>query len=444
MRTGPPTDWYHVRAWVKVTGKLPSSDGVPPEEPNWATDATWLGPGGFRQNLAGALAIFMPKEPGYVGNGALPGPYGPNGELLSYRPAIRVDIDGLNVVLRYPGAGVTISMTDVFPYSGSGGYLWPVGDWVCLEVAVGNVNAAAGTGSVKFWVQGKLKWDSDFGPPNYGLPGVGPPVGFAFGSMSEYGGLGTPSFVWPFLGTLQYHAPFQERYEDRRWGLSASWARIAEADGPIGCHTRGGVPPDEIPDPDAMRCTSADAYAGADVIAGECGRIICSTQGKTRESWETVGAGFPAAKSFWYSWTAPRNGNFIFRTRGSEVFNELSVHRHTGATPPPLVASSDSDDWDPTASTSAAVEFLAEAGVEYRIRVASGLDGWIVLDFGPPKHLVQDDGWSIDSSRDTRERVFVVGPESGVAVEDDQVAASPTGAGTQPTMQPIVFGDSLS
>jgi hypothetical protein len=447
----PIGSWYHVRAWIKVDGSFPLLDGMHPPQKNWAFDQSQPPdePGSWQVALDGALAILFPKEPGYLGSGALEGPYGASGELLDWRPGVFLTIGGYYyngspaLFLYYPGHADVVNLYEVFPFDDEAGGAWPIGEWVCAELAVGDVNPETGTGKIKLWINGVLLKDQEWGPElYYGLPGLGAPIGFAYGSMSQYGGLGTPAMPFPFLGTLLYNASFNERFTDRRYGMEARWARIATADGPIGCHTRGDVPPEETPDPDALLCKSADDYTGADVIAGECGRIICTTKGKTRESWETTGAGFSSAKSIWYAWTAPRSGNFIFRTRGSEVFNELSIHRHTGATPPPLVGRAVSDDWDPTASTSAAVEFAAEQGVEYRIRVASALDGWVVLDFGPPKHLVQDDGWSInDSERETRFRVDVVGTVSGLAVQDDQVAGSPTGAGTDPTMEPIVFGE---
>jgi hypothetical protein len=170
---------------------------------------------------------------------------------------------------------------------------------------------------------------------------------------------------------------------------------------------------------------------------------MCYTLGLSRESWETFGAGFPSDLSNWFRWVAPRDGRFIFRTRGSQVFNEVSVHRYTPTTPPPLLPDgfSDEDLWDPTAATSAAVEVAVEKGVEYAIRVASSSNGWIVLDWGPAKPLVQDDGWSVDDSRPTRERVPAVGPASGFAIQDSQVATGADGSGTQPTMDGIVFGE---
>jgi hypothetical protein len=144
----------------------------------------------------------------------------------------------------------------------------------------------------------------------------------------------------------------------------------------------------------------------------------------------------------WFRWVAPRDGRFLWRTLGSEVFNEVSVYRHTGTTPPPLIAFSDTDLWASAAAISSAVEVLVEKDVEYSIRVASASDGWIVLDHGPPKPVIQDDGWSInESERATRSRVSAVGVVSGLAVEDDQVAAASNGAGADPTLDGVELGD---
>jgi hypothetical protein len=65
-----------------------------------------------------------------------------------------------------------------------------------------------------------------------------------------------------------------------------------------------------------------------------------------------------------------------------------------------------------------------------------------VLDHGPPKQLLMDDGWSInESERVTRERVAAVGPISGLAVQDDQIAAAANGAGADPTLDGVLFGE---
>ncbi len=436
-RVEGPTTWYHVRAWVKATGSIPQLDGYDPSWANWSFDETWPG---YAIQLT-PLAIVMPNPAQW--------PYDSDDE----GQWVSISIGGYTynleptLLFRYPNA---IELVNLYGFPGAtvNGAV-PVGDWACYEIAVGNIDAVAGTGTSRLWFNGKLARDVDWDFSGQGTPGIfprgpGDPTGFFFGSGPDI--YTAPPWTVP-PGPSRYDGPhgwnpFQERYPDRRWGLSAQFARIAAADGPIGCLTRGGVPPDEAPDPDALRCHANDDYANAHLLQGECGRAICLTKARTRESWETSGAGFPSEKSFWYAWVAPRSDRFIFRTRGSEVFNELSIHRHTGATPPPLVAMAEDDPWDPDASTSSAVEVAVEEGVEYRIRVASALDGWTVLDFGPAKPIVNDDGWSInEGERATRTRVEAFELVAGLAVQDDQVAAASNGAGALATMDPILFGE---
>ena len=87
--------------------------------------------------------------------------------------------------------------------------------------------------------------------------------------------------------------------------------------------------------------------------------------------------------------------------------------------------------------------YTTPGGSGYRIRVASDSDGWIVVDWGPALGIVQDDGWSVaeEEDRETLSRVDAVGPASGFAVQDSQVAINPSGAGTEATLGAVVFGD---
>ncbi|MBA3584953.1 MAG: hypothetical protein H0W36_10590, partial [Gemmatimonadetes bacterium] len=274
----------------------------------------------------------------------------------------------------------------------------------------------------KAWVNDVLVYDEPWTVTGY-TEGFSPIRGFTFGNWSG-----------------ELFGPIGDNPD-----MSIDFARIAWADGPIGCGSRAGLPPEEpAPDPDALHCdVLSDNYATARLLAGECGRAICRTDAMGRESWETYAAGFPSELSLWYRWIAPRAGRFIFRTRGSEVFNEVSVYRHTGATPPPLLPGgfSEEDPWDPDSSMSSAVEVEVEKDVEYRIRIASASEGWTILDFGPAKPVIQDDGWSInEGARETRTREFATGLVSGLAIQDDQLAAAANGAGALPTLDGILFG----
>lgn len=293
----------------------------------------------------------------------------------------------------------------------------PFDEWTCIELARRHTVADGSAGEAKAWVNDELVLDGVWAQTASPV-GLTNSVGFHAGPWGSGQPIGPDKWI--------------------------DFARVAWADGPIGCGTRAGLPPgDPPPDPDAKMCRDDD-YDTDCIVKGECGRIIFKSHGLTREAagWETLGNGFPSEQSAWFSWTAPRSGRFIWRTRGSEVFNEISVHKHTGAFPPPTLAFADEDAFDPTASTSSAVEVTVEKDVEYRIRIASAANGWIIVDWGPAKPLVQDDGWSIpeQGARQTLTRVEAVGPASGFAVQDGQIATNPSGAGTDVTLGPVVFG----
>lgn len=448
---GEETDWYHLRAWIKIEGNWDLYNYlVDPENLStaWRTSTQCLGilmpEGGSYDDLTGAPE-YLPwgwERPWASIHifGEFPDDHGrPH---VGFRTPFEIGGHGIAGLNLADLPGYRTDPTEELDENGM-----ETGRWFCFEIAVGELDVAASRGKARCWVNDMLMVEQEWNIKEIygdGYPEPGHPTGFAFGRMSSpLEGYDSPtnSYNFPYDG-VTWGDGMEEPFLERTLGLSISFARITTADGHIGCLHRG-TPTEEVPDPDALRCRD-DHYETECDLRGECGRVIFKTTGLTREpaGWETTGNGFASPKSSWYRWVAPRNGNFIFRSRGSEVFNEISVHRHTGALPPPRIASSDEDAWDPTASTSAAVEVSVEQGVEYRIRVASSQDGWVVLDFGPPRHLVQDDGWSIDdSARATRERVDVVGTVSGLAVQDDQVGASPTGAGTDPTMEPVVFGE---
>lgn len=298
----------------------------------------------------------------------------------------------------------------------------PVGEWTCVELAMRYTSPDALEGEWRGWINGVLKidagWDIEPIPGNLETGFFG-----AHGMMAgSWGGnVSGPGKIWDVT-------------------------RLTFGSGPIGCSRRGPAPGSDVPDPDAEKCTW-DEYDTECEVSGECGRVQLHTGALTREAagWETFGAGFPSTQSGWFKWTCPRSGKYIWRTRGSQVFNEIGVYRHTGTTPPPLVPGgfSDDDDWDPGDPFSSAVEIVAEAGVEYRIRVASTDDGWIVVNWGPARVMMQDDGWGMPTNRpETLTRVFGVGSIGGV-VRDDQVASGSNGAGTSPTLSGVTVGTEL-
>lgn len=293
----------------------------------------------------------------------------------------------------------------------------PFDDWTCVEMAV-NPNPDGFTGLCRAWINEALVFDDTY--DSTGCGALGGPQGFMAGSWS---------------GSLAGA------------GKSLDFARLAWADGVITCSRRGGAAETGAPDPDAERCTW-DEYDTQCEAIGDCGRIQFQPAGLGREidGWETFGNGFPLPESGWFKWVAPRSGKFIWRTRGSTLVNEIGVYRHTGATPPPLVAFSDDDAWDPgtTDPFSSAVEIEADAGVEYRIRVATSSAAptdWIVVSWGPAKPMFADDGLATfdPDERATKTLVAADGTTAGVAIRDAQHATS-GGVGAQATLPGIIYG----
>lgn len=289
---------------------------------------------------------------------------------------------------------------------------FPFDEWTCVELAA--MATSSHEGQARMWVNESLVVDEAY-DSGVLCDGLGAPHGFVAGSWS--GALAGP---------------------DKR----IDFARLAWADGPITCARRGAAAEPGAPDPDAEVCTWDDYDTQCEAI-GDCGRIQFQPNGLGREAdgWETFGNGFPSSESGWFKWVAPRSGKWIWRTRGSTLINEISVHRHTGALPPPVVAFSDDDAWDPGSANpfSSAVEIEAEAGVEYRIRVAtsfSSRDDWIVVQWGPAKPLFQQDAFTTIGEVAPRGTLSI----TAGGISDGQVADGPSGAGTQPTTQPLFYG----
>jgi hypothetical protein len=298
----------------------------------------------------------------------------------------------------------------------------PFDEWTCVEMAA--MAETSRTGKARAWINEALVFDADY-DSGVLCDGLGGPHGFVAGSWS--GGLAGA-------------------------GKHIDFARLAWADGPISCARRGAPLETGAPDPDAERCTW-DEYDTQCVVSGDCGRVQFQPNGLGREAdgWETFGNGFPSSESGWFSWTCPRTGKYIWRTRGSTLFNEIGVYRHTGDLPPPLVKFADDDEWDPGTPFSSAVEIEAEAGVEYRIRVATSFSertDWIVVSWGPAKTLVQDDAptafFALEAAAGEtglRSTLTLEGGNSasGAVIRDAQHAAV-DGSGAEPSLRGIVFG----
>jgi hypothetical protein len=121
-----------------------------------------------------------------------------------------------------------------------------------------------------------------------------------------------------------------------------------------------------------------DAFAGAEELHGESGRLLASTIGTTKEPGEPAHAGKQGGASVWYRWTAPRSGVAAVETGGSSFDTLLAVY--TGADVAALTLVAEDDD---ALGVQSRVTFDAVAGVEYRIAVDGygGATGDVVLSW---------------------------------------------------------------
>ena len=112
-----------------------------------------------------------------------------------------------------------------------------------------------------------------------------------------------------------------------------------------------------------------DNFASAHGLSGSSASVSASNVGATKESGEPNHAGFSAARSVWYFWTAPSSTTVTIDTVGSNFDTLLAVY--TGASVSALSPVASNDDLS-SSSRQSRVTFAPVAGRTYRIAV----DGW--------------------------------------------------------------------
>ncbi|WP_375477358.1 beta strand repeat-containing protein [uncultured Jatrophihabitans sp.] len=125
-----------------------------------------------------------------------------------------------------------------------------------------------------------------------------------------------------------------------------------------------------------------DLFASAKPIFGGAGSVSGTNSTATKESGEPNHAGNAGGKSVWYSWTAPGNGTFTFKTAGSSFDTLLAVY--TGSSVSALTSIASNDDSGSVQTSKAS--FTAVLGTVYRIAVdgKSGAAGKITLAWSAP------------------------------------------------------------
>ena len=197
------------------------------------------------------------------------------------------------------------------------------------------------------------------------------------------------------LDTVRWdpNASSQARYTCNNQGIQKGWADVYDStldgqwiditDVPDGNYTLEiGVNPQRVIaesnyDNNVTRIPVAigsarplnDNFASAHGLSGSSASVSGSNIGATKESGEPNHAGFPAARSVWYFWTAPSSTRVTIDTVGSNYDTLLAVY--TGTSVSALTPIASNDDLS-SSSRQSRVTFTPVAGRTYRIAV----DGW--------------------------------------------------------------------
>ncbi len=108
-----------------------------------------------------------------------------------------------------------------------------------------------------------------------------------------------------------------------------------------------------------------DAFANASTLSGLSASVTAFSTSATAENGEPAHAGQAAARSLWWSWTAPGNGAVIAETTGSAFDTRLAIY--TGASLGTLTLVGEND--DALAGGASRVQFNATSGTTYRFAV---------------------------------------------------------------------------
>lgn len=127
---------------------------------------------------------------------------------------------------------------------------------------------------------------------------------------------------------------------------------------------------------------SNDDFERAWHLWDETGTVTASNVGATKEAGEPDHAGAPGGRSVWFAWQAPSSGEYAFDTFGSGIDTLLAVY--TGGSVDALTEVVSND--DAGGGTQSRVQFVAIAGVTYRIAVDGFFafsTGRVVLNWAP-------------------------------------------------------------
>jgi hypothetical protein len=121
-----------------------------------------------------------------------------------------------------------------------------------------------------------------------------------------------------------------------------------------------------------------DNFANAATISGASGSTASSNAGASVEFGEPQNAGVLNGASVWFNWTAPGNGTYYFKTKGSSFDTTLGIY--TGSTVSSLTSVASNNDVNGGDNSSYA-QFAATNGTTYHVSVDGfqGATGSIAL-----------------------------------------------------------------
>ena len=116
----------------------------------------------------------------------------------------------------------------------------------------------------------------------------------------------------------------------------------------------------------ALAQPANNAFSAAWTLSGGTVFTNGNSTSATKETGEPAHAGNGGARSVWFNWTAPRDGQVRVDTVGSSIDTLLGVYMGSAVGALTLVASNDNT---PGLGNASRVEFLAVQGIVYRIAV---------------------------------------------------------------------------
>jgi hypothetical protein len=129
----------------------------------------------------------------------------------------------------------------------------------------------------------------------------------------------------------------------------------------------------------ALAAPVNDNFADATAISGQTGNFTGSNVGATVEDVEPNNADVVGGASVWFTWTAPSDGLYVFKTAGSSFDTTLGIY--TGDSIDVLIEVGGNNDRQPGIDTSSAAGFIATTGTTYHVSVdgVAGATGSIAL-----------------------------------------------------------------